>query len=403
MSYTQEMPVAIENVLYNHACASLSELDMEMIRAVPPGGNWKDIPMEVARKSARLMQIRASGGRTTYYGRLDWSLPSYTISTYFNRPGNGTFIHPRQDRLISLREAARLQSFPDCYEFLGSTASMYKQIGNAVPPLLARALGEIIQPGLVVDLFAGAGGLSLGLSMAGHRILLGSDFNQHMCETYAANHSSAKVTRTDMADSVQLQYLIEETEGELKGRTLGMVCGGPPCQGFSTAGKWRDGDSRNKLYIPFIEFVEALLPEHVLVENVLGIRSFSNGRILEDILARLRVRGYSVSWFSLLAEQYGVPQRRRRIFIIGARSGVAPEVPLPIFQPVIRGRIDDPGQEFLAPVSVDEAISDLPEIHSGGGTHESHYNEQEANSEYQLLIRGRISWNEFLGNRAGQD
>ena len=84
--------------LYNHVTSSLSPLDLEIIKSVPPGGNWKDIPLDVAEKSARIMQIRESGGRTTYYGRLRNELPSYTINTYFHRPGNGTFIHPDQDR-----------------------------------------------------------------------------------------------------------------------------------------------------------------------------------------------------------------------------------------------------------------------------------------------------------------
>jgi len=119
-----------EDLLYNHVCAKLSELDMQVIRSVRPGGNWKDIPSSIIQKSARLRQIQASGGRTTYYGRLSKNLPSYTINTYFNRPGNGTFIHPEQDRLISMREAARLQSFPDSYRFLGSTTSMYKQMAK---------------------------------------------------------------------------------------------------------------------------------------------------------------------------------------------------------------------------------------------------------------------------------
>ncbi len=93
---------------------------MEMIRSVPQGGNWQDIPEKVVEKSARLTQIRNSGGRTTYYGRLSNNLPSYTVNTYFNRPGNGTFVHPHHDRLISLREAARLQSFRYDDRFRGS-------------------------------------------------------------------------------------------------------------------------------------------------------------------------------------------------------------------------------------------------------------------------------------------
>ena len=91
---------------------------MRMVVAIPSGGNWKNIPLDVPSK--RVEGIRLSGGRTTYYGRLRWDYPAYTIATYFNRPGNGCNIHPDdasanipQHRLISFREAARIQSFPD--------------------------------------------------------------------------------------------------------------------------------------------------------------------------------------------------------------------------------------------------------------------------------------------------
>ena len=130
------------NALYNHVTTRLSALDLEIIGTIPNGGNWQDIPLHVAKKSERIMNIRKSGGRTTYYGRLSNEYPSYTINTYFHRPGNGTFIHPSQDRMISQREAARLQSFPDHYRFLGSSSSIYKQIGNAVPVLLAQMIAE---------------------------------------------------------------------------------------------------------------------------------------------------------------------------------------------------------------------------------------------------------------------
>jgi Alw26I/Eco31I/Esp3I family type II restriction m6 adenine DNA methyltransferase len=128
----------------NHFTPGLSELDLRMVKAVPPGGNWKDIPKSIP--SERLAQIRESyangeGSRSTYYGRLHPDAPSYTISTYFNRPGNGCHIHydfeGGQHRVISQREAARLQGFPDSFVFCGNRGSVNKQIGNAVPPLLA--------------------------------------------------------------------------------------------------------------------------------------------------------------------------------------------------------------------------------------------------------------------------
>src|SRR5271165_4143348 len=99
----------------NHYTARLSALDLEIAQAVPPGGNWKNIPQHIPSK--RLEQIRESfaageGSRSTYYGRLHPNRPSYTVNTYFNRPGNGCHLHydsdGTQDRVLSEREAARL-------------------------------------------------------------------------------------------------------------------------------------------------------------------------------------------------------------------------------------------------------------------------------------------------------
>lgn len=104
--------------------------EKELACYIPEGGNWTDIPLSVTDR--RLEGIRATGGRTTYYGRLRWDAPSYTIATYFNRVGNGCNLHPSQLRVMSTREAARFQSFPDDFVFVGSKASQYKQIGNAV-------------------------------------------------------------------------------------------------------------------------------------------------------------------------------------------------------------------------------------------------------------------------------
>ena len=125
-------------MLYNHITYSLSENDLRMVVSIPAGGNWKNIPLDIPSK--RLERIRETGGRTTLYGRLRWEKPSYTITTYFNRPGNGAYIHPKDNRVISAREAARLQSFPDDFIFEGTITKKFKQIGNAVPPLLSMEI-----------------------------------------------------------------------------------------------------------------------------------------------------------------------------------------------------------------------------------------------------------------------
>ncbi len=397
---------APEKVLYNHACATLSELDMEVVRNVPPGGNWMDLPAATVAKSARLTQIKKSGGRTTYYGRLNEEMPSYTVNTYFNRPGNGTFIHPKQNRLISMREAARLQSFPDHYRFRGSVSSRYKQIGNAVPPLLARSIGIKIRKGLTIDLFCGAGGLSEGLEQAGHTIILASDSNPNMCETYRSNNPKTKVIQTDINKSEDADILLENIQSKLRGRSLKLLAGGPPCQGFSTAGKWNPNDVRNLLLFKTLDFVRVLEPEYVLLENVPGIRSMQKGKLFESFITSLEAEGYKTQIYLLKAEQFGVPQRRRRVFIVANRNGTFIKDPDVRLSSIVRGktRYDAhiSGDGLPPPVTVSEAISDLPAIASGEGHEVVEYVTEWLNSDYQRLMRGMISFKDFFGKRTEQ-
>ncbi len=393
-------------MLYNHVSANLSELDLLMVKSIPAGGNWSDIPLAVAKKSERVMNIRRTGGRTTYYGRLQEDLPSYTINTFFNRPGNGTFIHPTQNRLISFREAARLQSFPDSFKFSGSNSSMYKQIGNAVPPLLSRAIGKSLKPGLTIDVFSGAGGLSLGLDEAGHKIILAADKQPHMCSTYKQNHPGTKVIEIDFCQPLEIQSFIDTAEEMLHGRTLNVLAGGPPCQGFSTAGKWSLADSRNTLIFSMLRLVKHLQPENVIIENVTGIRIRKGGSTLVEVCDHLESLGYSCHWYQLNAEQYGVPQRRRRIFILANRNGCQIEPPSPQFATLFSRRKRSSSiskkDQCPPPISVQDAISDLPELSPGGGEHESFYDPLWTTSYYQMLMRGHIRYEQFFEYQLGE-
>lgn len=389
--------------LYNHVTSSLSTLDLEMILKVPTGGNWKDIPLEIAQKSARLMQIRESGGRTTYYGRLRNNLPSYTINTYFNRPGNGTFIHPTQHRLISFREAARLQSFPDHYRFLGSNSSKLKQIGNAVPPLLARAIGKQLDTGRSIDLFSGAGGLSEGLSTAGHNVIAAVDSNQNMSLTHSYNHPDTKFIESDMANPIGVQLVIDEIENLLSGKNLNMIAGGPPCQGFSTAGKWNIGDPRNALLFSMFRLINHFRPSLVLIENVVGLLWMKKGKILESVMDQLRSIDYYPHWYKLHAEEYGVPQRRQRIFILASTNKEITSAPPSIFSRLMRGKHrneirSDPAMPF--PVTVGDAISDMPELVAGSGKDEMQYKRQWIRSDYQKMMRSLVSISSFLESQS---
>ncbi len=394
-----------DKLLFNHVSAKLSELDIQMICSIPPGGNWQDIPLKIAKLSVRLMKLRENGGRTTYYGRLRSDLPSYTINTFFNRPGNGTFIHPEQNRLISYREAARLQSFPDNYKFLGSNSSIFKQIGNAVPPLLAKAIGSQYKKGKVVDVFSGAGGISQGFSDAGHQIIVSADNNPNMRETYSFNHPNTTVVASDFSNPFDVESFIELVDSTMRGKTIGILVGGPPCQGFSTAGKWDLNDSRNRLVFSMLRVVKHLRPETVVIENVVGLRIQKKGETLLSIQENLKSLGYESEWFLLNSVQYGVPQRRRRVFIVASHSGNLKGPPETSFSALRMKRrnqemqLVSPGK--ARPISVQDAIGDLPAIETGGGEQEIYYDPEWAISPYQRYIRGKVSFDELIKYQSG--
>lgn len=379
-------------MIANHYSAKLSERDLEMVKEVPPGGNWKDIPPSIP--SERLDQIRkgyeeGQGSRSTYYGRLDPSKSSYTISTYFNRPGNGCFIHydfrGGQHRLISQREAARLQSFPDDFVFYGPRTSIFKQIGNAVPPLLgyhiAKSLGK---PGVYTDLFCGAGGLSLGFKWAGWQPLTATDIVPSFLETY----------RTNIHDNVVLGDITDKrVSGEFISRTLTArrgykdkpfyVLGGPPCQGFSTAGDRSVTDGRNYLFKNYQQVVASLRPDGFVFENVMGLLTMDGGRFLNRIKLSLEKVADVVDLWKLNAAEYAVPQKRKRVIIVGHSKKIQITMPKPVTV--------DPADH----VSAIDALSDLPALAAGEDGSAMPYTTTPRNN-YQRLMRGKITTADFL-------
>jgi DNA (cytosine-5)-methyltransferase 1 len=130
-----------ERKLRDHEAFVLSEKNRSLVKHVPRGGTWRDIPRHLLPDRFRGMRRTDS---TNVFGRLDPSLPAYTITTHFGNPTAGCFIHPYEDRGLTVREGARLQSFPDRYRFAGTLKSRYRQVGNAVPPILAAVLADAI-------------------------------------------------------------------------------------------------------------------------------------------------------------------------------------------------------------------------------------------------------------------
>lgn len=267
---------------------------MQVVNCVPPGGNWKDIPESVPSK--RLEQIRESykagkGSRSTYYGRLRPEMPSYTINTYFNRPGNGCHMHYEQNRTLSQREAARFQSFPDAFEFIGSLGAINTQIGNAVPPLLAYQIAKSIPfKGQFVDLFCGAGGLVLGFIWAGWKPIIGNDIDKYAIETHRRNIGGAAICGDINDEDIHNTIVSMAVEAKKNNPDLPLfVLGGPPCQGFSTANTRRGTeDLRNWLFKSYAKVVKEIQPDGFVFENVKGILNLDKGKFFEMIQAELK-------------------------------------------------------------------------------------------------------------------
>jgi DNA (cytosine-5)-methyltransferase 1 len=378
-------------ILYNHKTSPLSKLDKQMVEAVPAGGNWKDIPESIPSK--RLDQIRISGGRTTYYGRLTWDNPSYTISTYFNRPGNGCYMHPDdqssqtpQHRLISFREAARLQSFPDGFRFYGTKTSMYKQIGNAVPPLLAYSMAKSFNADTAIDLFCGCGGLSYGFELFGTNVISGVDIEKHYIETWKNNHNGTSILG-DLTQQNIKDKIYESIEKATGGKTVDIIIGGPPCQGFSTAGWRNEEDSRNLLWNHYLEVVNHIKPKYFLIENVMGLLSATQkgAKVIDTMKKEFAELGYSIKYQKLHAEDYGVPQKRRRIFIIGQHKDT-------------KNCIVFPHKVVGTPLTVSDAIRNLPALKENDGYDEVVIGNYIADNPYEKWLSGEFTLSELMAH-----
>lgn len=173
-----------------------------------------------------------------------------------------------------------------------------------------------------VDLFAGAGGLSCGLTMAGFTPVASVEIMDAAVETYKHNFIEKKgfdeaVETRDIREEDVKQKLYDEI-GE---RHINVVVGGFPCQGFSMSGNRVITDERNSLYLEMKKIVEHLQPEYVVMENVEGLRSMMNGAIEKKIIEDYKAIGYDINVTILNSADYGVAQTRRRVIFIGNRIG----------------------------------------------------------------------------------
>ena len=198
-----------------------------------------------------------------------------------------------------------------------------------------------------IDLFAGAGGMSLGFDNAGFKNLLAVEFNKDFAETYKKNFPRHNLIVDNIKNVTEKQiYDI------IKKEKVDVIIGGPPCQGFSIAGNIGRNfidDDRNRLFKEFVRFVKIIRPRMFVLENVAAMERHNKGKTIKEIVSSFKEIGYDIKYKVLNAVNYGVPQERRRIFIVGTLGENSFEYP----------------QEINNIVTVKEAIDDLPKLENG--------------------------------------
>lgn len=219
---------------------------------------------------------------------------------------------------------------------------------------------------VAVDLFSGAGGLSLGLEQAGFDVLAAVEYDPVHAATHKFNFPHTEVVPLSVAELSGSDLLEAASRGAVAhGRTfdeLDLIAGGPPCQGFSWIGKRRVDDARNDLIFHFWRLVHESRPKYFIMENVPGMKSGAHSDLLEDLVGKLRADGYRVAIPEiLLASGFGVPQARRRLFLIGSREDqVQASLPSPHYFP---SSMSDPKGSLALPApTVWDAIGNLPDL-----------------------------------------
>lgn len=218
----------------------------------------------------------------------------------------------------------------------------------------------------VIDLFSGVGGMSLGFTQAGFKVVFANEYDKSIANSYKKNHKNTIVNTTSIAD-MDLDEVFSKYRHQID-----VVIGGPPCQGFSQKGN-RLGlkDERNFMFLKFFEVVSIVKPKHFLLENVPNILSSENGFFKNEIIELFNKIGYQITSNILKAENFGVPQIRRRAFFLGTSSSNLIELPTTNDKKVF----------------IKDCFDDLPKLKSGEGNDIMDYISK-PKSAYQEYLRG---------------
>lgn len=223
----------------------------------------------------------------------------------------------------------------------------------------------------VVSLFSGAGGLDLGFCQAGHQVVWANDLFEDAVSTY----------RLNQGDHIVLQNIYDIPSETIPDADI--VIGGFPCQGFSVANTGRhEDDERNKLYLEMIRVIRDKRPRYFLAENVKGILSLAKGQVFKNILGDFRSLGYDVQYRLMNAADYGVPQKRFRVIIIGVRSDLHQQYVYPA-----PTHAEHPTMFCRQWVSVAEAFAEIPDP------------DMPNNLPNHVYSRYKLNFNGYLGHR----
>lgn len=323
----------------NHIARKVGEMVQRRIDHLKIGQKMQDLPEELWHDSFRFYvkeDPNRRGGPNLRMIRLDPQKPSLTVTGFiFNK-----FVHPYENRFVTVREAARLQGFPDDFSFCGSLTSTQQQVGNAVPVPFATAIFKQIRDFAInnnilddrvsltaLSLFCGAGGLDIGAHLASSEecsinTLVATDCWEDACNSLRG-YSKIK-TNVIQADISSIENPISFWyQHSAINDSPDIIFGGPPCQAFSQAGKQKAlDDERGVLVFQYLRFIEKLKPKFFIMENVANLQSINKGQLYNTILLHMSKLGYNVSSGILCAADFGAPQLRRRMIFIGCRADI---------------------------------------------------------------------------------
>lgn len=220
----------------------------------------------------------------------------------------------------------------------------------------------------IVDLFAGVGGLSFGFSqLEQFEIIMANEIEKDISKAYSLNHPDVKMLNCDICE------LTEETIKEAIGdKSIDIIIGGPPCQSYSTLGK-RQMDERANLFMQYKRVLKIIKPTAFVFENVTGILSMDKGNLFRSIQEEFKQLGYQLKYKVLNAVDYGVPQHRERVILVGFINENIFEFPKPTH-----------GEGLFPYVTLKDAIGDLPVLKSGQTNNEY---ASEVNNDFLKFVR----------------